>query len=48
LIGYFTFFAVAFLVYDMKTVRNKVITVGSIFEVDIAALIVFGCVLKWI
>jgi len=48
LIGYFTFFVVAFLVYDMKTVRNKVITVGSIFAVDVAALIMFGCVLKWI
>jgi hypothetical protein len=48
LIGYFHFFVVAFLVYDMKTVRNKAITVGSIFAVDIAALIVFGCVLKWI
>lgn len=48
LIGYFIFFVVAFLVYDMKTVRNKAITVGAIFAVDIAALIVFGCVLKWI
>jgi hypothetical protein len=48
LIGYFHFFVVAFLVYDMKTVRNKAITVGSIFAVDIAALIVFGCILKWI
>jgi hypothetical protein len=48
LIGYFHFFVVAFLVYDMKTVRNKAITVGSIFGVDIAALIVFGFILKWI
>lgn len=48
LIGYFHFFVVAFLVYDMKTVRNKAITVGSIFAVDIAALIVFGFILKWI
>jgi hypothetical protein len=48
LIGYFHFFVVAFLVYDMKTVRNKAITVGSIFAVDIAALIVFGCILEWI
>jgi hypothetical protein len=32
----------------MKTVRNKAITVGSIFAVDIAARIVFGCVLMWI
>jgi hypothetical protein len=48
LVGYFPFFVVAFLVHDMKTVRNKVITVGSIFTVNIAALIVFGCILKWI
>ena len=46
--GYFPFFLVAFWVYDMKTVRSKAITVGVIYAVDIAALIVFGCVLGWI
>ena len=48
LLGYFPFFLVAFWVYDMKTVRSKAITVGTIFSVDIAALVVFGCVLGWI
>jgi len=48
LIGYFPFFLVAFWVHDMKTIRGKAITVGVIYAVDIAALIVFGCVLKWI
>jgi len=48
LVGYFPFFLVAFWVYDMKTVRAKAITVGAIFAVDIAALIIFGCVLGWI
>ena len=48
LIGYFHFFLVAFWVHDMKTIRSKAITVGAIYAVDVAALIVFGCVLKWI
>ena len=48
LIGYFYFFLVAFWVYDMKSVRNKVITVGSIFAFDIACLVVFGVILNWI
>ena len=48
LIGYFYFFLVAFWVHDMKTVRSKAITVGVIYAVDIVALIVFGCILKWI
>ena len=48
LIGYFPVFLVAFWVHDMKTIRSKAITVGAIYAVDIAALIVFGCVLKWI
>ncbi len=46
--GYFYFFAVAYLVYDMKTIRAKVITVGAIFAVDIACLVIFMGVLKWI
>ncbi len=48
LIGYFQFFLVAFWVHDMKTIRAKAITVGAIYAVDAAALIVFGCILKWI
>jgi hypothetical protein len=48
LIGYFHFFLVSFWVYDMKSVRNKAITVGVIYAVVIAEMIIFGCVLKWI
>lgn len=48
LIGYFHFFLVSFWVYDMKTVRSKAVTVGIIYAVVIAELIVFGCILKWI
>ena len=48
LIGYLPFFIVAFIVYDMKTIRAKAITVGAIYTVAVSGLIVFGCVLKWI
>jgi hypothetical protein len=48
LFGYFPFFLVSFWVYDMKKVRSKALAVGVIYAIDIAALIVFGCMLKWI
>lgn len=48
LIGYLPFFVVAFLVYDMERVKNKVITVSAILGFDIACLIVFAGLLKWI
>ena len=48
LIGYFYFFVVAFWVHDMKSVRNKAITVGCILGFDAACLVVFGAILKWI
>ena len=48
LIGYLTFFLVSFWVHDMKSVRNKAISVGVIFAVDILAILVFGVVLGWI
>jgi hypothetical protein len=47
LFGYLHFFVVAFLVHDMKTMRAKVITVGTIFGIAILSLIVFGS-LGWI
>ncbi|SEL54574.1 hypothetical protein [Rhodococcus maanshanensis] len=47
LIGYVPFFAVCFWVHDMKTVRAKAITVGTIFGIDALALIVFGT-LGWV
>jgi len=46
--GYFYFFLVAFWVYDMKTIRAKAMTVAAILGIDLACLIVFMGVLKWI
>jgi hypothetical protein len=48
LIGYFPFFLVAFWVHDMKSVRNKALTVGCILGFDLICLVVFIGVLKWI
>jgi hypothetical protein len=48
LFGYLTFFIVAFWVYDMPKMRQKLITVAVIWTVDIVALIVFLGLLKWI
>ncbi len=48
LFGYLHFFLVSFWVHDMATLRKKVITVGSIYTFDIAAIILFGVILGWI
>jgi hypothetical protein len=48
LIGYLPFFAMAFWVHDMKTLKSKLIAVGAIWGVVIASLIVFIPVLHWI
>jgi hypothetical protein len=48
LIGYLPFFLVSFWVYDMPTVQQKVKTVGFIFAFDIACLVLFMGILKWI
>jgi hypothetical protein len=48
LIGYLTFFIVAFWVHDMKTLKSKLITVGTIWAVVIISLILFIPVLHWI
>jgi hypothetical protein len=48
LFGYFTFFVVAFWVFDMKTMKSKLQTVGGIWALDIASLIIFAGFLKWI
>jgi hypothetical protein len=48
LLGYLPFFVVAFWVFDMKLVKSKLLTVGTIFAVDAVALIVFMGILKWI
>ena len=46
--GYLHFFLVAYWVHDMPTVRQKAITVGAIYAVDVVALVLFGGVLGWI
>lgn len=48
LFGYLHFFLVSYWVHDMKTIRAKVIAVGSIFAVDAIALLVFGVFLGWL
>jgi hypothetical protein len=48
LIGYLPFFLVSFWVFDMDSIKKKVMTVGTIFAVDIIGLVLFGAVLGWI
>ena len=48
LIGYLPFFLVSFWVYDMEKLRQKILTVGVILGVDLASLILFAGLLKWI
>lgn len=48
LFGYLTFFIVAFWVYDMPSYKQKLWTVGTLWTVDMLALIVFMGVLQWI
>ena len=48
LVGYLPFFLVAFLVFDMPTLRQKAITVGSILGFDLICLILFAGILNWI
>jgi hypothetical protein len=48
LVGYLTFFIVAFWVHDMKTLKAKLVTVGTIWGIVIASLIVFIPILHWI
>ena len=48
LIGYMPFFLMAFWVFDLKTIKSKLLAVGTIWAVVIISLIVFIPVLKWI
>jgi hypothetical protein len=41
LFGYLTFFVVAFWVFDMKTFKQKLVTVGTIWGIAIVSLVVF-------
>jgi uncharacterized membrane protein len=47
-IGYLPFFLVSFWVFDMKSLRQKITTVGVIYAVDIICLALFAAVLHWI
>ena len=46
--GYGSFMLAATRVYDMEKLRNKLITVGVIFGVDILGILIFGVGLGWI
>ena len=48
LIGYLPFFLVSFWVFDMKSLRKKITTVGAIYAVDIVCLVLFVGILRWI
>jgi hypothetical protein len=48
LFGYLWFFVFAFWVYDMKTMKQKIQTVGAIWAIDLVGVIIFMGILKWI
>jgi len=48
LIGYFPFFLVSFREFDLPTIRQKAITVGSILGFDLVCLVLFAGILNWI
>jgi len=48
LVGYLTFFLVSFWVFDMASVKKKMITVGAILGFDVVCLVVFMGILNWI
>lgn len=46
--GYLHFHLVAFWVHDMKRMRSKLITVGTIYGIVVGSVVVFGAGLGWI
>jgi hypothetical protein len=48
LFGYLTFFVVAFWVHDMDTVKKKITTVGAVWGIALALVLIFGVGLNWI
>lgn len=48
LFGYLTFFVVAFWVFDMPDMKKKLMTVGTIWGIDILAILIFGFGLGWL
>ncbi|MHB8242129.1 MAG: hypothetical protein ACYDHN_09075 [Solirubrobacteraceae bacterium] len=47
-LGYLTFYAMAFWVYDMGRRARQLQVVGSLAALDLAAGLVFGPLLGWI
>lgn len=48
LVGYFPFFLVAFWVHDLPRLKQKIAVVGSIYGLDLLAILVFGVGLGWL
>jgi hypothetical protein len=48
LVGYWPFFLVSFWVFDMESMKKKMAVVSLIYAVDLACLVAFAGVLKWI
>jgi hypothetical protein len=48
LIGYLPFIVVSFWVYDMEKTASKIAAVVAIFGIDLAGILSFGVILKWI
>jgi hypothetical protein len=48
LLGYLTFFLVSFWVHDMERLKSKIVAVGTLWAVDLAAILVFGVILGWL
>lgn len=48
LFGYLHFFVVAFWVHDMKTIKQKTVTVGIIWTIALLLVLIFGIGLQWI
>ena len=46
--GYLHFFLVSYWVFDMRTMRSKLMTVGAIWAVDGVAIVIFGAGLGWV
>lgn len=46
--GYLHFFLVSFWVFDLETIRRKLQVVGTIYAVDVVAIILFAGILGWI
>ncbi|MFW9881273.1 MAG: hypothetical protein ACFFG0_50055 [Candidatus Thorarchaeota archaeon] len=48
LFGYFHFFVGAFIVYDMKKIKNKIKTVAIIYAIGLLAVLIFMFIPTWI